>query len=950
MRTQQPTNPPQLLVSSNRNFLLEGDFKEAKSASASVSASAGGSAGRSISLSEKKSEKILKTFKQKAETSFAGALFYLGAQDREHPLSPSLRFWQKFARKFIESLRLTADIELLRERADIPLKDEEVHELLMEVPSHAGSEYITKSYLKSVWNQLSTYFKEEIKKAKNASVEVFLHGFNENLYSSGRIYFHLVEDPLSVRTPFAFMSTFKDGTGVKHCPLGQVIQEVKGNDKKLFDILSQIYRATKWSLLLKKMLERGELLHPLSWTEKEAFAFLKEVPHFENAGILCRIPNWWRKKNAFPRAVVSFGEKKISQLGLDTLMDFNMSFHIQGMNLSVKEMKSFLKQGREGFVRIKGKWMAMDTEKIKEVLLAWKKARAQLKEGRSFSESMRLLLSQEVGQGIGQASGASENEDGQEAGDSQPTFEVHLGKWLEKQLEALKNPKVTRASKPSTQFQARLRPYQSEGLSWLHTLDELHFSGCLADDMGLGKTIQVLAFLDVLKRKQVKGPHLLVLPASLIANWISEIKKFSPHLKYYVAHPQFENRQNRQKSKGKGKGNRNGKGNGKGLEQQKVPGEMRGKELVLTTYTMVQKLPWIQKKSWNYVILDEAQAIKNFNAGQTKAVKKLSSKKRLALTGTPIENRLGDLWSLFDFLNPGLLGSQKEFKKTIKKLESGKISFENFKKVIQPYILRRLKTDKSVISDLPEKVELKAYTRLSKQQVSLYKKTVKQLAFFLEESTGIQRKGLVLATLMKLKQICNHGDQFLGGGSFLEKDSGKFQRLRELCETLLEKRERALIFTQFQEITAPLAQFLKETFQQKALVLDGKTPIKKRKEIIHAFQSDSEGYIPFLVLSVKAGGVGLNLTAANHVIHFDRWWNPAVENQATDRAFRIGQKKQVMVHKFVTQGTVEDKIDELLEEKKELSEKVLSQSGEKWITEMSNREVINMFKLNMSHL
>ena len=917
----QAMRPPQLLVSSNRSFLLEGDFKETKFRS----------------LSEKKSDKILNTFKQKAETSFASALFYLGAQDREHSLSPSLRFWQKFSRKFIESLRLTADIELLRERVDIPLKDEEVHQLLMEVSSHVGSEYITKSYLQSVWKELNAYFQGAIKKAKNTSVEAFLHGFNENLHSSGRIYFHLVEDPLSRKTPFAFMSTFKDGTGVKHRPLGKVIQEVKGNDKKLFDILSQIYRAAKCSPLLKRMLDQGELLHALSWTEKEAFVFLKEVPHFENAGILCRIPNWWRKKSAFPRAVISFGEKKISHLGLDSLMDFKMSFHIQGKKLFVKEMESLLKR-KEGFMRIKGKWMAIDSEKIKEALLAWKKARSQLKEGKSFSESMRLLLSQEMGQ-------RSENREGQ--GDSHPAFEIHLGQWLEKQLEALKNPRLTRVSKPSSQFKAQLRPYQSVGLSWLHTLDELHFSGCLADDMGLGKTIQVLAFLDVLKRKQIKGPHLLVLPASLIANWISEIKKFSPHLKYYVAHPQFEDRQKSKKQYGAGKEKGKLRGRERGMEQ-KAPGEMREKELVLTTYTMVQKLPWIQKKSWNYVILDEAQAIKNSNTGQAKAVKKLSSKQRLALTGTPIENRLGDLWSLFDFLNPGLLGNQKEFKNTVKKLENGTISFGNFKKVIQPYILRRLKTDKSVISDLPEKVELKAYTRLSKKQISLYEKTVKQVASSLEEATGIQRKGLVLATLMKLKQICNHGDQFLGGGSFMEKDSGKFQKLRELCETLLEKRERALIFTQFQEITAPLAQFLQETFQQKALVLDGKTPIKKRKEIIHTFQW--EGYIPFLVLSVKAGGLGLNLTAANHVIHFDRWWNPAIENQATDRAFRIGQKKQVMVHKFVTQGTVEDKIDELLEEKKELSKKVLAHSGEKWLTEMSNREVINMFKLNMSYL
>jgi SNF2 family DNA or RNA helicase len=345
------------------------------------------------------------------------------------------------------------------------------------------------------------------------------------------------------------------------------------------------------------------------------------------------------------------------------------------------------------------------------------------------------------------------------------------------------------------------------------------------------------------------------------------------------------------------------------------------------------------------VILDEAQAIKNPGAKQTKAVKALESKWRLTLTGTPVENRLGDLWSIFDFLNPGLLGSAKAFGSLCKSMASGKQSYAPLRRLVQPYILRRLKTDKSVIADLPDKTEVNAFCLLSKRQAALYQQSVDEMKEAIETLDGIERRGVVLAFLMRFKQICNHPSQWLGDGGYEPSDSGKLSRLRELCESIATRQDKVLVFTQFREMTEPLARFLAEVFGHSGVVLHGGTPVKKRQGLVKSFQEDDG--VPFMVLSLKAGGTGLNLTAASHVIHFDRWWNPAVENQATDRAFRIGQKKNVLVHKFVCRGTVEERIDELITAKQRLSDEVLSAGADLTLTEMNNEELISMVSLDL---
>jgi non-specific serine/threonine protein kinase len=500
---------------------------------------------------------------------------------------------------------------------------------------------------------------------------------------------------------------------------------------------------------------------------------------------------------------------------------------------------------------------------------------------------------------------------------------VSYGAWLEEVAGKLRNPSLVKAVGPGTGFRATLRPYQQAGLNWLGFLDALGFGACLADDMGLGKTVQLLAFLSV------KKPHnctsLLVVPASLIANWSSEISRFFPELVYGIAHP----------------GNL---GSSPKLEMS-TDGIARN-DLVITTYAMVQRYDLLQTFPWDYVILDEAQAIKNPATKQARAIKKLPAGNRIILTGTPVENRLADLWSLFDFLNPGLLGNLQEFKTFTNTLKRDRSGYGRLRNVISPYILRRLKTDTSIIADLPAKVEMKTFALPSKKQVVLYRELVDELETILENSTGMQRRGLILSSLMKCKQLCNHPDQFLGVGTFAEQHSGKFQRLREICETVREKREKMLIFTQFRELTAALHDFLAGIFGRHGVILHGSVPVQKRQALINTFQRQ-DVYTPFMVLSLKAGGVGLNLTEANHVVHFDRWWNPAVENQATDRAFRIGQKKNVVVHKFITQGTIEEKIDAMLEEKAHLASAVIAASGEGWITELENDELLELFRLSL---
>jgi SNF2 family DNA or RNA helicase len=497
---------------------------------------------------------------------------------------------------------------------------------------------------------------------------------------------------------------------------------------------------------------------------------------------------------------------------------------------------------------------------------------------------------------------------------------VTAGPWLEQTLKALRAGDGEGAD-PGPALKGTLRPYQRTGTRWMHMLSSLGLGACLADDMGLGKTIQVLSLL--LVTKQAGQPNLLVAPASLLGTWAAEIEKFAPGLKAVIVHPSAMSPDE---------------------IKQFVPEDY---DLAITSYGSLLRMPVLAETSWRFVILDEAQAIKNPAARQTRAAKALRAKARIALTGTPVENHLGDLWSIFDFINPGLLGNAKQFSRYAKGLaDRTENPYGPLRELVRPYILRRMKTDKSVIADLPDKTEIKAFCQLSRKQAALYQQAVQELAERLEDATGIGRKGLVLAFLMRFKQICNHPSQWLGDGSWSEEDSGKWARLREIAEVIAAKQEKMLVFTQFREVTTPVAAFLGSIFGKPGLILHGETEVKKRKELVRRFQEDEAER--FFVLSLKAGGIGLNLTAASHVVHFDRWWNPAVENQATDRAFRIGQTRNVLVHKFVCRGTVEENIDQLIEAKRQLSKDLLEGGADLFLTELKDEELLKLVALDIN--
>ena len=541
-------------------------------------------------------------------------------------------------------------------------------------------------------------------------------------------------------------------------------------------------------------------------------------------------------------------------------------------------------------------------------------------------------------------------------------------------LERMREPRADKACQPGRDLHATLRPYQSEGVYWLWFMTELGLGACLADDMGLGKTIQVIDLL--LQRKRAaslvlragveapslalqagvgkhpahqpeaqakrtitghaaanspsrSAPSLLVVPASLMGNWRQELARFAPQLKVFFAHRSETDLDDLARV------------------ADDPAGALADFDLAITTYGMLRRQEWLAKVTWSVVVLDEAQAIKNSTSAQARGVKKLAGASRIVLTGTPVENHLGDLWSIFDFCSPGLLGTAGEFKKFVKRLnkQQDAQAYGTLRRLVRPYILRRMKTDPAIVPDLPEKTEMRTECGLSKKQAALYAQAVDDLKQRLEDAAGIARRGMVLAALMQFKQICNHPAQFLQRQEFPPEESGKFGRLAMLCEPIAERQEKALVFTQFQAMTKPLADFLATVFGRPGLVLHGGTPVGKRAELVRTFQDESGP--PFFVISLKAGGSGLNLTAASHVIHFDRWWNPAVENQATDRAFRIGQRRNVLVHKFVCRGTVEERIDAMIHDKQAVADQILSQESEVRLTEMSNEELLRFVTLDI---
>jgi non-specific serine/threonine protein kinase len=851
-------------------------------------------------------------------------LLQLGAGEVGQSLPPDLNWWRDFAVRYAEAVCLhgsggvgdTPSAAVLP--AIAPPAEAELATLVLTAPMMPGAEYLTADILRGLWADLSTAFTASFT-AAGTDLQAFLKTLNPAWNLIGRVHFNLAENRRDPEWPFAFLATYTTRLSTQaraqHVPLSQALREYAGaaHREKLLSLLVPVQRAAERFGWLKAMVDTGEIFHPLRWSPAEAARLLNSVPDLERAGVVVRLPAHWRAgRPSRPQVTATVGARPPSGTGLDALLDFHMDVTLEGEPLTAEEMATLL-AGTETLVLLRGQWVEIDRPRLDRAMRRFKEVQDLAEqEGLTFAEAMRLLAGADA------------------TGDDEPAAvadwsHITAGAWLTETLRALRNPDGAGVD-PGPALKGRLRPYQKAGVEWLHLLSGLGLGACLADDMGLGKTIQVLALLLIQKRKKAeRKPSLLVAPASLLANWAAEIERFAPELNAKIVHPSAMSAED--------------------LNQMTVE-RLSGLDLVITSYGSLLRLPLLDKPSWRFVVLDEAQAIKNPNAKQTRAAKALQAEARIALTGTPVENHLGDLWSIFDFINPGLLGSAKEFGRYTKALaERPHNPYGPLRDLVRPYILRRMKTDKTVITDLPDKTEVKALCPLSRRQAALYAETVTDLGKTLQDADGIRRKGIVLATLVRLKQICNHPSQWLNDGKWAEADSGKWARLREIAEVVAARQEKMLVFTQFREMTAPLAAYLGGIFGRSGLVLHGDTAVKNRRALVRTFQEDET--VPFFVLSLKAGGSGLTLTAASHVVHFDRWWNPAVENQATDRAFRIGQTNNVLVHKFVCQGTVEEKIDALIEAKKGLSDDLLAGGDEINLTEMKDEDLLRMVALDL---
>lgn len=886
----------------------------------------------------------------------------------QHPAAaasdPTLGFGLQIAQDVLRAVCLVPEADATAEAVREARPEEGVLQVRLEgAPPMRGGERLDAEVLAHLYGRLAGFLAGRMDEKGLAEVLSDLGG---EWRARGRVWLHLAENDEDEERPFAFLATFTaQGAAegrVRHTPLSQAFKLYEKDRGLLLSLLAPVERAAQKSPWFRSLLESRQLYEPLAWSSEDAHRFLKESESLEGTGIMIRLPKKWRTgKRPRPTVQVRVGEVG-GGLHAGALLSFDVRMTLgEGEPLTEEESRRLL-EGVPRLELLRGSWVDVDPGALRKTLDAW--SSASLEDAVSVADGLRLIAGLE-----------------EDASESLQYSRVEAGAWLKGVLGRLREPGF---SDPSPSLKVALRPYQREGLSWLATLCELGVGGCLADDMGLGKTVQVIALLLHLKergpsgagspsstrgneqgngqgnevgaqprlRKRASknrhaqeglragasdshpapppgasdtrlGPSLLVLPASLIGNWKAELSRFAPSLRVGVLHRSEHD----------------------ALSLRAVLDALDELDVVITTYGTLGRHPELTERSWPLVVLDEAQNIKNPGTAQAKRVRSLEARARVALTGTPIENRLGDLWSLFGFLNPGLLGSKSEFTRMVRRLAPPDgPGYGPLRRLLKPYLLRRLKTDRRIIQDLPDKTEVTTYCALSKTQAALYADSVDALERALATAKKTQRRGVVLAFLTRFKQICNHPSHWLQDGVWAPSDSGKMGQLIALAETVRDRQEKVLVFTQYKEMTDPLSTLLTSVFGEPGLVLHGGVPVKARAELVARFQS-VEGP-PFFVLSLKAGGSGLNLTAASHVVHFDRWWNPAVESQATDRAFRIGQHRNVLVHRFVCPGTLEARIDDLIEKKRALSTEILSEDGAVALTELSDAELLDIVRLD----
>jgi len=742
----------------------------------------------------------------------------------------------------------------------------------------------------------------------------------------GKVTFHLAENKKDDdgTKPFVFLATYQNKlseTGqVKHVPLASALK-IYANDKKtLLSFLAPLKAASDHSEFLRSLLDDNRIFKPCFFSASDAWSFLRDTEVFKAEGIPVRLAGLWQNGRKRLKVDISLDvAKKRGLLTSDSLAKFSVGASVGNTRLTPEELADIL-NSKGGLIRVKGEWIEAETARVRELLQKWTAARDYFAgTGLSFAQILRIL------------SGSNGLADDRVPTLEEDICEVNASPALSEAVAHLCNPESMALPPLPGELGGILRPYQVTGVKFLWNMLGAGFGVCLADDMGLGKTLQMISCIALLHANGAFSslPALIVVPASLLTNWTDEFHKFAPQLRIGNLHPSVLNAEDRMRLE---------------ADAESVLGEF---DAVLVTYAMVPRRDFLHSLEFPLIVLDEAQQIKTPSSQVSRSVRSLRAAKRVAMTGTPVENSLSDLWSIFDFICPSLLGSPDAFREFVRVMDSKKPhpDYTPLRKLVRPYILHRLKTDKKIISDLPDKLERRERTLLTPVQAKFYRRTVDAMKHDLETADEAHRNNVVLGYLLQFKQICDHPSLFSGNGEYLPERSGKFLRLGNLASQIARNGEKMLVFTQFRELTETLHEFLTGYFHRPGLILHGGTPVSKRAEFVQQFQSEQGP--PFFVISLKAGGTGLTLTAASHVVHFDRWWNPAVENQATDRAYRIGQKRTVIVHKFVTPGTIEEKIDILISGKKYLASSLLERGSPQLLTEMSNAELLNFVRLDM---
>ncbi len=852
------------------------------------------------------------------EKSVGNGLFALAVSGWEISADPGTFFLKDMARR-----ALTRMAHAAAERPDevdtvlthLVADRTETRTLSEQFPPVPGAEYVTPKVISAWLEDLKKLVETEVR-TRDITPGEWLRGLGSPWDQIGKIFFHLAEnrDDTTGGRPFAFMATFAHQSAtdnqLRHLPLTSALKLYQGDHTALLAVLQPLKKAGERSPLLQRLLDNGKIYSPLAWSPGEARDFLQDIPLYEQAGIIVRMVNLWKKSPAKLQLKITADTAENSTtvhssgVSVHSLLRFSISATLGGRELSAEEQEELLNHG-DGLIRFKGEWVRVDAAKIRELMTKWTRAARMMESlGIPLVQGLRLLVN-----------GPADNLACLPEPDEDCILEP--GKNLQQALDILEGKKAIAIPELPPHLHRLMRPYQKEGFSFLYRVTERGFGACLADDMGLGKTLQALAWLDTLRRQGLlEGtPALIVTPASLLNNWKEETERFCPELNVCIMHPSAPNSWQ--------------PGNGQ---------HQRNCHAVITTYGMVVRTPMLSELWFPAIILDEAQAIKNADSSRSKAIRKLHGDRRIALSGTPVENHLNELWSLMEFLNPGLPGSRKSFETFTRSLVNG---YAPLRRLIQPFILRRMKTDPALVPDLPDKTEMNAYCFLTPEQATLYRTQIDMLHSMLDEPDPATRLMLILPVLARLKQICNHPAQFQGTDDYTPERSGKFLRLQELCTSIAIRQEKVILFTQFRSIISHLHDLLAGIFGRAGLTLHGGTPISERQRIVSAFQKETGP--PFCILSLKAAGTGLTLTQASHVIHVDRWWNPAVENQATDRAYRIGQRRNVLVHRLICRGTIEDRIDAMLREKNNMADSLFSGGPEQWLMTMSTEELTQLF-------